>query len=68
MVEPPINDHPKCKDLVDANKRWSFTRIKPQGISSEKGSQHVYLTVDNSMHAFSKLGYVYFHTVIKNSL
>ena len=30
-VEPPVSDHPKCKDLVVANGRLSFTRIEPQG-------------------------------------
>ena len=30
-VEPPVSDHPKCKDLVVADGRLSFTRIEPQG-------------------------------------
>ena len=30
-VEPPVSDHRKCKDLVVANGRLSFTRIEPQG-------------------------------------
>ena len=30
-VEPPISDHPRCKDLVVAYGRWSLTRIEPQG-------------------------------------
>ena len=30
-VEPPVSDHPKCKDLVIADGRLSFTRIEPQG-------------------------------------
>ena len=30
-VEPPMSDHPRCKDLVVAYGRWSLTRIKRQG-------------------------------------
>ena len=29
-VEPTESDHPKCKDLVVANGKWSLTRIEPQ--------------------------------------
>ena len=32
-VEPPESDHPKCADLVVANRRWSLTRIEPQEVS-----------------------------------
>ena len=32
-VEPTESDHPKCKDLVVANGRWSLTRIEPQEVS-----------------------------------
>ena len=56
-VKPPISDHPKCKDWVVAYGRWSFTRIKPQGVSSEKRSRHIYFMQDNSLHAMFKLGY-----------
>ena len=28
-VEPPVSDHPKCKDSVVPYGRWSLTRIKP---------------------------------------
>ena len=28
---PPVSDHPKCKDWVVAHGRWSLTRIEPQG-------------------------------------
>ena len=37
-VEPPVSDHPKCKDLVVADGRFSFTRIEPYG---EKGHGHI---------------------------
>ena len=32
-VEPPESDHPKCSDLVVANRRWSLTRIEPREVS-----------------------------------
>ena len=61
-IEPPIRNHPKCKDSVVAYGSWSFTRIEPQGIShrgsSEKRSRHIYFMEDNLLHAMSKLGYV----------
>ena len=38
-VEPPVSDHPKCKDRVGAYGRWSFAGIKPQAASSEKTVQ-----------------------------
>ena len=41
------SDHPKCKDWVVAYGRWSFTRIEPQGASSEKRSRHIYFMEDN---------------------
>ena len=50
-VEPPVSDHPKYKDWVVAYGSWSFTRIEPQGISSEKRSRHIYFMEDNLLHA-----------------
>ena len=57
-IEPPVRNHPKCKDSVVACGRWSCTRIEPQGVSSEKRSRHNYFMEDNLLHAMSKLGYV----------
>ena len=48
-VEPPISDHPRCKDLVVAYGRWLLTRIKPQGSSSEKMYGHIYF-MENNLH------------------
>ena len=64
-VEPPISDHPKCKDLVAAYGRWSLTRIEPQGFSSDKKSVHVYFNEENLLHAFSKLRHMQLHNVTK---
>ena len=50
-VEPPVSDHPKCKDWVVAYGRWWFTRIEPQGASSEKRSRHIYFMEDNLLRA-----------------
>ena len=30
-VEPPVSDHPKCKDLVVADRRLSLRRIELKG-------------------------------------
>ena len=49
---------PKCHDWVVAYRRWSFTRIKPQVVSSEKRSGHIYFMEDNLLHARSKLEYL----------
>ena len=46
-VEPPVSDHPKCKDLVVAYGRWSLTRIEPQEASYEKRSEDIYFMEDN---------------------
>ena len=35
------------------------------GVSSEEKSEHIYFLEENLLHAFSKLGKNYFHTVIK---
>ena len=40
---------------------WSPTRIEPQVVSS----RHIYFMEDNLLHAFSNLGYVYFHVVTR---
>ena len=58
-VEPPVSDHPKCKDRVVAYGRRSFTRIEPQGSSCEKRSRNMYFMEDNLLHAMSKVVYVY---------
>ena len=58
LVEPPISDHPRCKDLVVAYGRWSLTRIEPQGSSSEKMYRHTYFMENNLLHAISKLQHV----------
>ena len=63
-VESPVSDHPKCKDLVVAYRRWSLAIIEPQGASSEKRSGHIYFTEDNLLHAMSKL-HVWFLVVTK---
>ena len=57
-VEVPLNGHPKWTDLVVAYSWW-LTRIKPQRVSSEKRSDHIYIMEDNSLHAISKLQCVY---------
>ena len=57
-VEPPVGDHPKCKDRLVPCGRWSFTRIEPSGVSSDKRSRHIYFMEDNLLHAMSKLRYV----------
>ena len=36
-VEPPVSDHPKCKDLVATYWRWSLTRIEPRGPLTWRG-------------------------------
>ena len=46
------------EDFVVAYGRWSFTRIEPQGVSSEKMYEHIYFMEENLLHAISKLGYV----------
>ena len=56
-VEPPVSDHPRCKEWVVAYGRWSFTRTEPRGVSSEKKSRHIFFMEDNLLHALSKLGY-----------
>ena len=38
-VKPPISDHPKCQDLVAAYRRWSLTRVEPEGSSSRNRSK-----------------------------
>ena len=38
--------------------RWLFTRIKPQGASSEKKSGHIYFMEDNLLYVMSKLRHV----------
>ena len=58
-VEPPVSDHPKCKDRVVAYGRRSFTRSEPQGVSYEKRSRNMYFMEDNLSHAVSKVVYVY---------
>ena len=55
----------KCKDSVAAYGRWSFAKIEPQGVSSEKRSRHICFMKDNLLHAMSKLGYVLFHVIAK---
>ena len=64
-VEPPLSDHPKCKDLVAAYGRWSLTRIEPQRFSSDKKSGRVYFNEENLLHAISKLRHVQLHVVTK---
>ena len=76
-VEPPVSQHPKCKDLVVAYGKWSLTgggrlrevvaltRIEQQGVFSEKRSGHIYFVEDNLLQAISKLRHVQFHVVTK---
>ena len=47
MLEPPVSNYPKCKDLLAAYWRWSLTRIEPQGASNEKRSGRIYFMEDN---------------------
>ena len=42
LYEPPVGDHPKCKDLVVANKN----RITGGGLS-KKRSGHIYFMKNN---------------------
>ena len=53
-----VSDHPNGKYWVVAYGRRSFTRIEPQGVSSEKRSRHIYVMEDNLLHAMPKLRYV----------
>ena len=64
---PWVSDRPKCKDLEVTCGRWSFTRIKPQGVSSKRKSGHFYFKEDNSLHVNSKVRYVYWYVVTKRS-
>ena len=64
---PWVSDHPKCKDLEVTCGRWSFTRIKPQGVSSKRKSGHFYFKDDNSLHVNSKVRYMYWYVVTKRS-
>ena len=41
--------------------RWSFTRIEPQEVSSEKEFTHIYFMEGNLLHSMSDLGYVWFN-------
>ena len=51
--------HSKCEDFMVAYRRWSFTRIKPQGVSFEKKSSDTFTRMtDDLLHAISKLRYV----------
>ena len=36
-VEPPVSDHPKCKDLVVAYGKWSLTRFNPRASLLRRG-------------------------------
>ena len=51
LVEPPVSDYQKCEDSLITYRRWSLTRIKPQGASS----RHIFFMEDNSLHGISKL-------------
>ena len=64
---PWVSDRPKCRDLEVTSGRWSFTRIKPQGISSKRRPGHFYFNEDNSLHVNSKVQYLYWHVVTKRS-
>ena len=64
---PWVSNRPKCKDLEVTCGRWSFTRIKPQGVSSKRRSGHFYFKEDNSLHVNSKVQYLYWHVVTKRS-
>ena len=57
-VEPPISDHPKCKDLVVAYGRWLLTRIKPHGVPFEKSSLHIYFLEENYYYCMQFLSYL----------
>ena len=35
-IEPPVSDHPKCKDLVVAYGRWSAYKNRTTGRLSEE--------------------------------
>ena len=64
---PWVSDRPKCKDLEVTCGRWSFTRIKPQGVSSKSKSGHFYFKEDHSLQVNSKVRYVYWYVVTKRS-
>ena len=64
---PWVSDRPKCKDLEVTCGRWSFTRIKPQGVSSKRKSGHFYFKEDNSLNVNSKVRYEYWYVVTKRS-
>ena len=49
-VEPSVRYHPKCKDLVVTYEKWSLTRNRITGVSSEM-SGHIYFMEDNLVHA-----------------
>ena len=56
-VKLPISDHPKCKDLVVAYRRWSFTRISHRGVVQEK-VQHIYFFTEYLLNAIKLCTYV----------
>ena len=56
-VKLPISDHQKCKDLVVAYRRWSFTRISHRGVVQEK-VQHIYFFTEYLLHAIKLRTYV----------
>ena len=56
-VEPPVNDHPKCKDLMVAFRRYSLMRMEPQRASSKKQSRQTFFIEDKSLVAMFKLQY-----------
>ena len=62
---PLMSDHPKCQDLGLAYGRWSRTEVQPQGVSSEKRSEHILLMEENSLHAIPYS--VQFHVYITKS-
>ena len=64
-VEPSVSYHPKCEDLVITYGRWSLTRNRITGVSSEKMSGYISFMEDNLLHAISRPRYVKFHVITK---
>ena len=67
-VEPPVGNHPKCKDLVVAFERWWLTRLNPGGSllgrAPSSDEQSIQLFDSNVGHTLAVLVYAA-HTLFK---
>ena len=54
-VERPVNDHPKCEDLVVTYQMWSLTRVELQEVL-RGGEVRTHLPFEETvLHASSRL-------------